>query len=63
MPGLVNWLDRNIPYPDLTRPEATLFIGNVLARLMESRGLGIEQLAREKHRFRDAFARKIDLHR
>ena len=36
LPGLTNWLDRQIPHPDLTRTQATLFIHRVLNSLIES---------------------------
>jgi type III restriction enzyme len=60
---LTNWLDRQIPHPDITRTEATLFIHRVLTGLLESRGLTVEQLAEQKFRLRRAVAEKIDAHR
>jgi type III restriction enzyme len=61
--GLTNWLDRQIPHPDITRTEATLFIHRVLTELMESRGVSLAQLAQQKFRLRNALADKIDSHR
>jgi len=61
--GLTNWLDRQIPHPDIVRAESTLFIERALSELMESRGLTIEQLAAQKFRLRTALAAKIDQHR
>ncbi len=61
--GLTNWLDREIPHPDITRVESTLFIHRALTHLIESRGLTVDQLAAEKFRLRSALARKIDQHR
>lgn len=61
--GLTNWLDRQIPHPDIVRAESTLFIERALRGLMESRGLTIEQLAAQKFRLRTALAAKIDQHR
>ncbi len=61
--GLTNWLDRQIPHPDIVRVESTLFIHRVLSGLMDARGLTIEQLAAQKFRLRTAIAAKIDLHR
>jgi type III restriction enzyme len=61
--GLTNWLDRQIPHPDIVRAEATLFIHRALAGLIESRSLTIEQLAGQKFRLRTALAEKIDQHR
>ncbi|MCY2928600.1 MAG: DEAD/DEAH box helicase family protein [Planctomycetota bacterium] len=61
--GLVNWLDRQIAHPDITRTQSTLFIYNALTGLMESRHVTPEQLAREKFRLRTALAVKIDQYR
>ncbi|OHB83677.1 MAG: hypothetical protein A2V98_15710 [Planctomycetes bacterium RBG_16_64_12] len=61
--GLTNWLDRQIPHPDIVRTESTLFIHRVLTGLLESRGLTIDQLAGQKFRLRTAVAGKIDQHR
>lgn len=63
MPALVNWLDRQIPHPDLTQTQATLFISKAVTALQEKRGLALDVLARRKFRLRDALARKIDEHR
>ncbi|RIK78880.1 MAG: restriction endonuclease subunit R [Planctomycetota bacterium] len=61
--GLTNWLDRQIPHPDVTRSESTLFLHRVLSELIESRRVTIEQLAQQKFRLRKAIAEKIDEHR
>lgn len=61
--GLTNWLDRQIPHPDIIRAESTLFIRRALTGLIQSRGLTIEQLAGQKFRLRTALAEKIDQHR
>ncbi|MCL4204152.1 MAG: DEAD/DEAH box helicase family protein [Pirellulaceae bacterium] len=61
--GLANWLDRQIPHPDIIRAESSLFIHRALTALIESRGLTIEQLATQKFRLRPAIAQKIDGHR
>jgi len=63
MAGLTNWLDRQIPHPDITRRESTLFINRVLTGLIESRRLTVDQLACQKFRLRTAVAEKIDQHR
>lgn len=62
-PELVNWLDRNIPHPDITRTQATLFIYQVVGHLHESRGMTVDQLVHERYRLRDAIAALIDKHR
>lgn len=61
--GLTNWLDRQIPHPDISRTEATLFIHRALESLMTTRGLTVDQLAQQKYRLRPALAEKIDKHR
>ncbi|MCE9545758.1 MAG: DEAD/DEAH box helicase family protein [Planctomycetia bacterium] len=58
--GLTNWLDRQIPHPDIVRTESTLFIHRLLTGLLESRGLTIDQLAGQKFRLRTAVAAKIE---
>jgi type III restriction enzyme len=60
LPALVNWLDRQIPHLDLTRTQCSLFINRVVAQLMESRNLTVEQLAAERIRLRAAVALSID---
>lgn len=61
--GLTNWLDRQIPHPDIVPTEARLFIHRILAGLIETRGLTVEQLAQQKYRLRRAVGEKIDQHR
>ena len=61
--ALVNWLDRQIAHPDITRTQSTLFIHKALTGLMESRHVTAEQLAREKFRLRTVLAAKIEQHR
>ncbi len=61
--SLVNWLDREIPHPDITQAQAAVFIHNLVTDLMVSRGLSIEQLARQKFRLRKAIEAKIAKHR
>ncbi len=61
--SLVNWLDRQIPHPDIPQTQSSLFLHRVVTGLMESRGLTVEQLARQKFRLRNAIEAKIDEHR
>jgi len=61
--GLVNWLDRNIAHPDLTRTQATMFIKRVVERLMRDRELSVSQLARERYRLAESVEALIDTHR
>jgi type III restriction enzyme len=60
---LANWLDRNIAHPDIPRVQSSLFIHRVIERLIEDRGVTVDQLAKEKYRLRDAVADLIDQHR
>ena len=50
---LVNWLDRSIPHPDVTRPSAVLFFSNAL-KLLEGEGIGLDDMARYKRDLREA---------
>lgn len=61
--SLANWLDRQILHPDIPQAQSSLFIHNVLTNLMEKRGLTIDQLAKQKYRFRNAIENKINVHR
>jgi type III restriction enzyme len=61
--SLANWLDRQIPHPDIPQVQSSLFIHKVITELIQSRGLIVEQLARQKFRFRNAIEAKINEHR
>lgn len=61
--ALANWLDRQILHPEIPQTQSSLFIHRLLTSLMESRGLTIEQLARQKFRMRNAVESKINIHR
>jgi len=58
--GLAIWLDRQIAHPDISQSEASLFMHRTLTSLLESRGLGLEHLARQKYRLARAIEAKID---
>lgn len=60
---LANWLDHEIPHRDIPKAQSSLFIYNALSRLMETRGMTVEQLARHKFRLRGAVELKIEEHR
>lgn len=60
---LANWLDRNIPHPDIPREQSSLFIYRVIDKLVSARGVTVDQLAKEKYRLLDAVAALIDNHR
>jgi len=59
--SLVNWLDRQRAHFDITQTQSSTFISRVIARLMETRGVTVEQLAREKFRLSNAIWMKIDV--
>lgn len=61
--SLANWLDRQIPHIEIVQSQSALFIHKALSYLIESRGMAIEQLARQKFRLRTALEKKIDEHR
>lgn len=61
--ALANWLDRQIPHPDITQAISSLFMHTVITGLLEGRGLTVEQLARHKFRLAKAVEKKIAEHR
>lgn len=60
---LVDWLDREIPHPDITRTQSIVFIHKAIEMLMESRHVTIDQLASRKYVLRDGLMSLINLHR
>ena len=63
MASLAVWLDTRIPHPDVTQPDARLFIHNALGALIQRGNVTIQQLAREKNRLCKALEGKIATHR
>lgn len=61
--SLTNWIDRQIPHPDIPQTQTSLFIHKAISGLIEQRDLIIERLAREKFRLRNAIETKIQNHR
>lgn len=64
--GLVNWLDRRLPFSarrDITRVSSTLFIAGALDVIGAKTGLGVEGLARAKFRLVEALVKVIAKHR
>ena len=59
LPRLVNWLDRGIPHPDVTKPAARVFIHRALEAVMEGKGYTLDQLARYKFELRRGLADEI----
>jgi len=60
---LTIWLDQNIPHPDITQTEASLFIGKMIRLLAEERGFSLEELVSNRWRLRDAAEQVISHHR
>lgn len=63
VPALANWLDRQIPHPDIPQTQSTLFIHKAITSLMESRDVPLDRLARLKYRLRNTLEKKIDHYR
>lgn len=61
--SLANWLDHQIPHPDIPQAQSSLFIHNVLTSLTETRCLGIDELARRKFDLRRAIDFKMRTYR
>jgi type III restriction enzyme len=61
--GLANWLDRQVSHLDIPQQYSCLFMHNVITKLIEIRGLNVEQLARHRFRLRGAVETKVGDHR
>ncbi|HNQ24180.1 MAG TPA: DEAD/DEAH box helicase family protein [Phycisphaerae bacterium] len=61
--SLANWLDRQIAHPDIPQGMSSLFMHNLISSLVQTRGLSVEQLARDKFRLRKAVQAKVAEHR
>jgi len=61
--ALVNWLDRNIPHPDVPQAHSLVFIRKTVEHLTDVRGLDLTALTRDRFRLRDALQRKMADHR
>ena len=59
LPRLVNWIDRGIPHPDVTKPSARTFIHRALEELAHAKSYTLDQLARYKYELRRALADEI----
>ncbi|MAN65213.1 DEAD/DEAH box helicase family protein [uncultured Hyphomonas sp.] len=60
LPRLVNWIDRGIPHPDVTKPAAKVFISNALEGLMRRKNYALDELARYRAELRRALKEEID---
>ncbi len=61
--GLVYWLDRVIPHPDITPQESSVFINKLIHDLINQRGFTLDRLVHDKYRLSTAVRRKLDAHR
>lgn len=59
LPRLVNWIDRGIPHPDVTKPAARVFTQRALEGAMKAKGYTLDQLARYKYELRRELAQEI----
>lgn len=59
LPRLVNWLDRGIPHPDVTKPAARVFIHRALEAMMQAKSYTLDQIARYKYEVRRALSEEI----
>lgn len=59
LPRLVNWIDRGIPHPDVTKPAARVFIHRALEALMTGKDTSLDRLARYKYEVRRALTEEI----
>jgi len=57
---LVDWLDRNIPHPDISADETGPFISAILTGLMEQKGFSLGRLVRERFILRDHVEAQIE---
>jgi len=59
LPRLVNWIDRGIPHPDVTKPAARVFIHRAVDAIMQNKGYSLDRLARCKYEVRRALTEEI----
>ena len=60
LPSFANWLDRHTQHVQIPQRQSSVFIHKLVTDLMKSRGLAMEQLARDKFRLAEAIHRSID---
>ena len=60
---LTNWLDRNIPHPDIPQAQSTLFILNLVRCLNDERDMTLGDLTRERYRLLGSIQARIEAHR
>lgn len=59
LPRLVNWIDRGIPHPDVTKPAAQVFMRKALEEIIKRREYTLDELARYKYELRREIAAVI----
>tara|TARA_R110000868_G_scaffold411715_1_gene707937 strand:+ start:5809 stop:8457 length:2649 start_codon:yes stop_codon:yes gene_type:complete len=59
LPRLVNWIDRGISHPDITKPAARIFIQKALEALQTIKGYSLDEMARYKAELRRSLADEI----
>ncbi len=57
---LVDWLDRNIPHPDISADESGVFISALLGSLIQDKSLPLGRLVRERFAARDFVEQRFD---
>lgn len=57
---LIDWLDRNIPHPDIPADDSGVFLSAQLAALIQGRGLPLGRLVRERFALRDFMEGRSD---
>lgn len=60
LPRLVNWIDRGISHPDVTKPAARIFIQGALEAVMSEKGYSLDHLARYKYELRREVSAEIN---
>ncbi len=63
VPLLANWLDFKVPHPDIPQSQSSLFMHNVITKLIESRGVEVDNIALHKFRLLKSLEKKLDEHR
>jgi len=57
---LIDWVDRNIPHPDISADESGVFISAMLGGLIQNKGLPLGRLVRERFAVRDSVEERIE---
>lgn len=60
---MIQWLDRNIPHPDISAEDSGIFLSKVINNLISIRNFSTHQLVQDKFNLLNAVRQKIALHR